>query len=1117
MSATPQPGLDHELEIPRRAESGPAPLSFAQELLWLMDLASPGLTAWNAPRAFRLKGPLDETALQSALDAVVARHAVLRTVFTGPETAPRQVVEPATSLPIERVDLTAAAADRRSAELGQLVRAHARRRFDLSRDHLLSALLLTLGADDHVLCLNSHHIVFDGWSRSVLVREISALYEAARRGVAAELPALPIQYADYASWERDPRHEAALATSLAYWRDQLSGPLPALELPTDRPRQAVRSFEGERCTLVLPPSLVAAVNALARDQDVTLYMALLAAYVTLLHRYTGQDDIVVGSPIAGRMQHETEGLIGFFANTLVLRNRLSPDSTFAELLAQVRETALGAYEHQEVPFERLVLELQKGKQLTHAPLFQVVLTMEDTVPATLQFDHIEVETLGVELGAAKFDLTLMVAQQPDGLRLALWYRTDLHRPETADRILGHLRAILEAAVEDPMRRIRDLPLMSAAEERAVVAESVAASVAVDQTPVYQQFMAAAQRTPHAAAVTSGTHTLTYSELDQLTSQVAHRLCALGVIRGAAIGLCTDRSVDAIVGMLGIMKAGAAYVPLAPELPPARIAQQVDEAGVLLAVTTSVHRNRLPTTLATLSLDADADAIAAESAPALAPGATPADPAYVLFTSGSTGVPKGVAVTHANLAHYTSAITHRLGLGEAPDGPLNFATVSTLAADLGNTAIFPALTTGGTLHVIPADIATDAARFGDYAVAQPIDVLKITPNHLRALLSGPHGDAVLPCRWLVLGGEACSWELAERLLRVGKCRVLNHYGPTEATVGCCTFEVTADGVRAARDAAAETVPIGRPLPNVAAYVVDPCGRLAPPGVAGELWIGGAGVASGYVNRPDLTKERFSADPFRAPSGARMYHTGDRARRLATGDLEFLGRTDDQVKVRGYRVEPGEIEQVLTSHSGVAQAVAIVRTDSAEGEPALVAYVVLKTAGYAAAHAERPTPERLLALVAERLPDYMVPSALLIVEKLPLGANGKLDRAALPAPESTEPGEHTIAPRTKTESALVQIWTDVLKRDRIGITDNFLALGGHSLLAIRVLGRISKQLGVRLPLRTLFEAPTVAELAVRLEAELHAKEQEMLRALTDIEQMSNADVQRKLAEDAPSGPA
>jgi amino acid adenylation domain-containing protein len=1100
----------HDFEIRPRGNHGPAPLSFAQELLWLMDQASPGLTAWNVPRGFRLHGAVDRAALQCALDAVAARHEALRTIFIPGASGPVQEIVPAGPVPFAYLDLSAVPPETRATELERAMRAEAGAPFDLSRDLLLRAVLIRLSPTDHVFGLTTHHIVSDGWSKGVLLRELSACYAGALTGAAASLPVLPIQFSDYAAWERNALHEVALAEPLAYWRRQLAGPLPALNLPTDRPRPLVPGFAGARRVLVLSPELVTALGALARAHDVTLYMVLLAGYMTLLHRYTGQDDIIVGSPMAGRMEAETEGLIGYFANTLVLRTLLHDNPTFADLLARVRETAFGAFENQQVPFERLVLELQSERQLTHAPLFQAVLTMEDTIPAVLELAGVTTEPLATELEFTKFDLTMLVAQHAEGLRLALWYRTELHEATTADRMLRHLRAIFEAAVARPVQRIGDIELLDSDERRNILVVSTGEVMSVPAL-VPELFAAAVRRSPDAVAVVSGANKLTYRDLDHASDRVAHRLRALGIGRGSQVGLCLERSVDAIVGLLGIMKTGAAYVPLAPDAPAVRLASQVREAGIAVIVATGAQAAILPGDATLVRLDDDADAGTDSSDPAPVVVHAPGDTAYVLFTSGSTGVPKGVAVTHGNLAHYASAISARLGLSVAT--PSAFASVSTLAADLGNTAIFPSLICGGTLHLIPAEVATDAARFGEYVAARPIDLLKITPNHLRALLSGPHGDAVLPREWLILGGEASSWELVDQVLRNGTCRVLNHYGPTETTVGCCTFEVTAHSARAARDAGSLTVPIGRSLPNTSGYIVDAGGHFAPQGVAGELWVGGAGVAYGYINRTELTAERFRADPFAESAGARVYRTGDRVRRLTTGDIEFLGRVDDQVKIRGYRVEPAEIEQVLVSHPGVAQATVV--SHAATADTTLVAYVVAKTAGYAAAHAERVTLEQLSSFLAERLPDYMVPATIILLDKLPLGANGKVDRAALPAPESVAGADSYVAPGTATEIAVVQIWTEVLKRERIGTADNFLTLGGHSLMAIRVLGRISKQCGVRLPLRALFEAPTVAQLSAVIDAELRAKESELLRVLADVERMSDADVARELAGDTPPG--
>jgi amino acid adenylation domain-containing protein len=1102
---------DGQGEIQRRDGAGPAPLSFAQELLWLMDRAAPGLSAWNVPRALRLRGELDVAALQRAFDTLVERHEVLRTVFAVEQGEPRQIVRPAAPVHVETVDVSGAPAAAQAAEVDRLARVHALAPFDLAADSLLRVLLIRVGAAEHVLCINTHHIVSDGWSKSVMFREISAAYSAARSATEPALPALPIQFADYAVWERDARHEAALAAPLAYWREKLAGPLPTLALPADFAAPTVPTFEGARRTAVLPATLVARLRDIARANDATLYMVLLAAYVATLYRFSGQDDVIVGSPIVGRMQPETDDLIGYFANTLVLRTSVEGDPTFAELLGRVRDTALGAYDNQDVPFEKLVLELQKGRQLTHAPLFQCVLTMEDTVPGTLALDGLTIEHMPVAEGATKFDLTMLVAEQPDGLRLSLWYRTDLFAAPTVERILAAFQVILEAAAADVTQRVADIRIVAPTERSALLSLGAGASLPQDSRTVLDRFEDAARRNPDVVAARSAGLQLTYRDVDARATALATRLAARGVRHGDVVGIALERGVHMVVAILGAWKAGAAYLPIAANVPRARVATYLAAAASRHVIADAARAGDLP---------ADVTVIATDGTEAGEPGRlAPAggdDAAYVLFTSGSTGVPKAVRVTHRNLAHYVGAISDRLELGNAPS--LTFASVSPLGADLGNTSIFPALATGGTLDLVPDDVAMHPARFAEYMERGGIDVLKITPNHLRALVAGKLGSELaraLPRRWLVLGGEAFTWDLADAPLDVAPCRILNHYGPTETTVGACTFELTRASAAAARSAGAATVPIGRPLPDTACYVLDHRGRLAPAGVIGELYIGGGGVADGYVGQPELTAERFVADPFASEPGARMYRTGDRARWRADGVLEFLGRADDQIKIRGFRVELGEIEHALAGHPGVEHAAAVVTRDD---EPRLIAYVVARReTGYASAHAAerrdaRALPADVTRWLADRLPDYMVPAETIVVEALPLGTNGKLDRRVLASAEWRESANGTgqraqsvVAPETETEAAIAKIWHDVLQRDAISVDQSFLDLGGHSLLAIRVLGRLSKQFGVRLPLRTLFEAPTIRGLAAVVDRELREAEQRELEALlTSIENAPDAGI-------------
>jgi amino acid adenylation domain-containing protein len=1074
--------------IAPRAPGAAVPMSFAQELLWLLDRAMPGMTAYNMTVARRLRGPLDVAALETALSTVIARHEALRTRFAEVDGAPRQLVDEPQRATLPVVDVQADEQPEDAAR--RTVRGRARTPFDLAREHPFRATLVRITPDDHVLLLESHHIVVDGWSLGVLYRELSAAYSAARAGHVAPLSPVELQYGDFAIWQREQLAGDRLDALLAFWRGQLGEATEPLDLPTDFRRPQSPTFAGARESIDLPTGTLAAIRKLADARSATPYMVLLAAYAAVLHRYTGRENVLVGSGSAGRTIPEIEGLIGYINNTLVQRADFTGDPTFAELLARVRESALGAYDHQEVPLEKLVLELRQGDaRLSAAPLFDVVFTMQDTLPSSLDLAGVVVEPFGADMGATKFDITLFAAEHGGELRLTLQYRSDLYAPATMRRFLGHLSAVLATAVADPKVRVSGIPLL-ADDERAALAAwndtAVAEGDAATLVELFEAQVACAATRPAVvapSAIAGAVVTLTYAELDARANQLARRLREAGTVQGSFVGLLLDRSLEAIVGLLGILKAGGAYVPLSVDAPSARLARQLVECGAKAVVTISAFAERLPAGVDVVSLDREAAALDALSAEPLDAVATSDSLAYVLYTSGSTGVPKGVGVTHANVVHYTRAVSRVLadvprsqrGDGLAALAGWRFGLASTLAADLGNTSLYPALLGAGTLHVLGADVATEPARFAEQVRAQPLDVLKITPSHLSALAAGRAGAALgdlLPHRWLVLGGEALRLDVARDLVQAGACRVLNHYGPTETTVGVLTFEVTPDSLAAAEALGTQTVPLGRPLANTRAFVADAHGNEQPVSVPGELSIGGAGVTTGYVGRPELTAERFVT--YR---GERVYRTGDRARRLSDGTLEFLGRVDDQVKVRGYRVEPGEIAQALRALPGVADAAVVLRDD------ALVAYVVGKQAGYAVSHTDRPTADGLRAALAAQLPEFMVPTAIVLLEGLPLTPNGKLDRARLPAPSAggTAEADAHVAARTETETKLAAIWAEVLKRETISVTAGFLELGGHSLLAIRVLGRISKTFGVRLPLRTLFDAPTVEQLARLIDAE------------------------------------
>ncbi|MDB4888694.1 MAG: amino acid adenylation domain protein, partial [Gemmatimonadetes bacterium] len=908
---------------------------------------------------------------------------------------------------------------------------------------------------------------------------------------------LPLQYADFAIWQREQLAGARLDELMTYWRAQLGDKLEPLALPTDHPRNASVTFAGGRKRIVIAPETLNELKALARKHDATLYMTLLTAYMTVLHRYSGRQSILVGSGSAGRTHVETEKLLGYFANTLVVRGDFSGDPTFAELLARVRDSALGAYDHQDVPLEKLVLELREGKErLSDAPLFEVVFTMQNTIEQTGAMGDITLAPFGVDLGATKFDLTLLTTERNQGLALAIQYRSDLFDEPTIERLLDHLRIALESAVRDADARISTMPMLSEDEETDLATwndTAVDEGLAMTMNALIETSVA---RASDRAAVVDGDRALTYGELDVRANQLAHKLRSLVVKTGAPVALYMDRSVEAIVGLLGILKSGSPYVPIAADLPAPRLAQRIAEGGIGGVVTLAALVEHVPAGVPTICLDADADMLSDESVMRPDVNIEPDSLAYILYTSGSTGVPKGVGITHRNVVHYTRAVSRVLGdvpFSSSGDGLAaldgwTFGLVSTLGADLGNTSLFPALCSGGTLAVLSSAAAMEPAAFADAVTAHPLDVLKITPNHLQALLAGKQGAdlaRVLPRKWIITGGEALRWDLASQLLGAKSCRVLNHYGPTEATVGVCTFEITAESMAEEKNGGAQTVPVGSPLANTTAHVLDAHLQPMPVGIPGELYIGGAGIASGYVGQPMLTAEKFLDDKFATWTGARLYRSGDRVRRRESGRIEFLGRADDQVKVRGYRLELGDVEHELRHHPGIADVVVVARSapsdDGQPGETTLVGYVVWRTGGYEAAHAERPTVEKVTEWLRERVPDHMVPSSIMVLDALPLSANGKVDKHALPEPSEASGADAYVAPRTETETALAAIWQDVLKKDRVGVTDDFLALGGHSLLAIRVLGKISKQFAVRLPLRSLFDSPTVEKLAVVLETE------------------------------------
>ncbi len=1063
------------------------PLSFAQQRLWFLAQLEPDSPAYNIAAAVRLRGRLDVGVLKRSLEEIVARHEALRTTFTEDGGRPVQIVAAEMSFAPEFVDLADFAGDG-EAEARRLAGDEARRPFDLTRGPLLRVVVLRLREDEHVIALTMHHIVSDGWSMGVLIREMAALYDAFAQGSPSPLAELPIQYADFAAWEREHLQGELVEEQLAYWKRQLGGGIPALLLLTDHARPAVQTHGGARLPVMLPRPLTEALKALSRSEGATLFMTLLAAFQTLLYRYTNQDDISVGSSVAGRTRAEVEGLIGFFLNTLVMRTDLSGSPGFRELLRRVREVALGAYANQDVPIEMLLEVLQPGRSLSHSPLFQVMLIFQNTPPATLKIGDLTLTPIDLDTGTAKFDLTLDLTEAPDGIRGWLEFNSELFDPETAARIISHFQTLLEAIVADPDERIGNLPVMAREERARVLTEwndTKRESAHEPTSCVGRLFEEQAARTPDAVAVAHEDRSLTYAELNRRANRVAHKLRASGVGPETLVGICVDRSVEMIVGLLAILKSGGAYVPLDPTYPSERLAYMLDDAAIRVLLTQTHLREKFAgRQLTALCLDDDAYALHGEAGDASEanPDAnvTAENLAYVIYTSGSTGRPKGVGVSHGAARNYFEAAREEFAL-KPGDRVLQFASIS---FDASAEEIYPCLTSGATLVLRTDAMLASASLFLRQCGEWGVTVLDLPVSYWHTLVARLGSEVhSIPdsLRLLILGAEKALPESLEVWQKYagGRVRVLNTYGPTETTIVSTLCELSC---AAGEGATGRAIPIGRPVRNLRNYVLDAMLNPVPVGVAGELYTGGAGLARGYLNHPELTGERFIPDPFGEEPGGRLYRTGDLVRYLADGRIEFLGRADEQVKVRGYRVELGEIEAALGGHESVREAVVVARDDG-RGEKRLVAYVV-------ATDDNAPNAVTLRGHLKERLPEYMIPTAFVLLDALPLTKSGKVDRRALPAPDDaarlTFDNEFT-APRTPVEEVLAAAWAEVLGVERVGVGDDFFELGGHSLLATQVISRVREAFRVELPLRSIFESPTLAELAECVEAAIRGGQQ------------------------------
>src|SRR5215213_5232703 len=1059
--------------IPRveRTASNLYPPSIDQERLWFIEQLQPGNTAYNIFTASRLRGPLDVGAMHAAANELLRRHEVLRTTFKVVEGQPMQFVAPTLELSLAPVDLEPLPRAEREAEALRRVLEDVSAPFDLERGPLVRAGLLRLGATEHVFYLNMHHSITDRWSADIIEQDIGALYYSFLQGQPPSLPELPIQFVDYAVWQRERMRGEIYQAQLAYWKKQLGGAPFVLELPADNPRPSVQTFRGERVYFRLRKALLEALRELSREEGATMYMTLMAAYKLLLYRYTGQEDMLVGCSIANRDRPETQNMVGFLLNLLVLRTDMSGNPTFRELLARERETALGAYAHQDLPFGKLVQELRPTQDPSRNPIAQAAFIYLDFPELkTMESMGLEVTPLVLDNGASRFDLTLALTETDHGFDGSFEYIAGLYERPRMERMAKHLETLLEHVVADPDRRIRELPLLTRRERRQLLYDFN--DTRRDPQPagtIHRLFEAQAARTPDAPALESGGASLSYRELNRRADRLARRLRALGVGPEVRVGLVLERSAEQIVGLLGVLKAGGAYVPVESSAPRERVRYVLADAGVRVLVTQGAGLGEEVCAGGVEIVEIGAEDVGREpggdveidgeaAARAVEGGVDGANAAYVIYTSGSTGRPKGVVVSHASLVNSVLA-----PYAESVERVGSSLMLMSYAFDGSMLGIFYPLCQGGLLSLPREGEQADPSRVARLIAEKGITYACVVPSFYKLLLEQARPEQLRTLNVVHVAAEAVPPKLVERHFQLlPEVQLVNIYGPTEATVWCCSYEFRAHE-------ALPPVPIGHPSHGMQAYVLDEYLQPAPVGVAGELYAGGAGVARGYLNRPGLTAERFVPHPFGDEPGARLYRTGDRVRVLPSGEMEYLGRLDHQVKVRGYRIELGEIEAVLARQDGVREAAAVVREDE-PGDKRLV--------GYVAAHEGRQlSAVELRERLQRELPDYMVPSAFVLMDKLPQTSSGKVNRLALPAPETSRDAlaESFVAPRTPIEELLARVWGEVLKVEGVGVNDDFFALGGHSLLATQLVSRVRESFAVELPLRALFERPTVAGLA------------------------------------------
>jgi amino acid adenylation domain-containing protein len=1038
---------------------GETALSFAQERLWFLEQLEPGLAVYNVPIGIVLEGELNIAALEQSLNALASRHGSLRTSFGNAQGLPTAHRSNAIHMGLPVVQFDNLSKEEQQTAMQRVMESEAAQPFNLDQAPLLRTKLLRLSNHKHVLLLMTHHIVSDGWSMAILYEELRALYEAFTRGTNLSLPPLPIEFSDYAEWQREWLQGQALEEQLAFWKRHLQGPLPVLDLPSDYPRPAQQSHRGGIKYFALPDRLCADLKTLCRREDVTLFMLLLGAFQTLLHRYSGQDDIVTGTTVAGRTRVEVEGLVGLFLNTLALRTDLSGDVTFRELLQRVRRGALEAYAHQDVPFERVVDALGVERDLSRSPVFQVMFVLQKAPMPSARTRDLEWSSMPMHTGTSKVDLTLSLEEGAESLSGYLEYDRDLFEPDTVLRMLGHFQTLLQAIVANPDQKLWELPLLTTTEQHQITDWNKTETEFPFHRCVHELFEQQVERIPNAVAVVFENESLTYRQVNLEVDRLAYYLQSLGVGPGIIVGICVERSLDMVVALLAVLKAGGGYLPLDPVYPTERLAYMLEDSRAAVVITQKTVAARLTSfPVKRVLLDEPFPITQARQFSPATSAVQPGDFAYLIYTSGSTGKPKGVVVPHRAVVNFLASMAREPGL--TSDDVL--VAVTTLSFDIAVLELLLPLTVGARIVIANQDQTVDGEMLDALLERSGATVMQATPVTWRLLLDAG---------WIpgigfkaLVGGEPLPKDLADTLIHSG-VKLWNMYGPTETTVWstCVRITDTSSGIT-----------IGKPIANTVVRILDERKGLCPIGIPGELYIGGDGVTLGYWHRPELTAERFVSDPFSKTPGARLYRTGDRARWRNDGTLEHLGRLDFQVKLRGFRIELGEIEATIVQHAVVREAAVIAREDI-PGQKRLVAYVV-------AENAPPDLPDQLRALLRASMPEYMVPSQFVVLKRLPRTQNGKLDRRSLPAPAADSGAPRGIAatPQTPTEEMVMGVFCTVLDRADFGILDNFFDLGGHSLMAARLMAKLRTVSGVDIPLRDLFARPTVAGLAEAIDA-------------------------------------